>query len=100
MFGRPTDVRHDKDEGQPSREQQGAHQLPKTDKGDKRDPEEDFHKQCDAFHKHCEHDAEEEIAYGGVGAIPDGDGVRSDLGTNPLPETYWSAFPDKRPDGN
>lgn len=28
-------------------------------------------------------------------AIPDGDGPRSDRGTNPLPETYWSAFPDR-----
>jgi hypothetical protein len=28
-------------------------------------------------------------------AIPDGDGPRSDRGTNPLPETYWSAYPDK-----
>ncbi|MBU8897332.1 hypothetical protein DRW03_16970 [Corallococcus sp. H22C18031201] len=26
--------------------------------------------------------------------IPDGDGPRSDAGTNPLPEVYWSAYPD------
>jgi hypothetical protein len=28
MFGRPTDVRHDKDEQEPTREQQGAQQSP------------------------------------------------------------------------
>jgi hypothetical protein len=99
MFGRPTDVRHDKDEDQPSREQQGSQQLPQSESGARKDPEEEFHKQCDAFHKYCEHEAQEEIAYGGVGAIPDGDGVRSDLGTNPLPDVYWSAYPDKRPSG-
>ncbi len=30
--------------------------------------------------------------------IPDGDGPRSDAGTNPLPEVYWSAYPDRKPD--
>ena len=30
--------------------------------------------------------------------IPDGDGLRSDLGKNPLPDVYWSAFPDGKPD--
>ncbi|MFP2928439.1 hypothetical protein ACLESO_25235 [Pyxidicoccus sp. 3LG] len=29
--------------------------------------------------------------------IPDGDGPRSDAGTNPLPDTYWSAYPDRKP---
>lgn len=29
--------------------------------------------------------------------IPDGDGPRSDAGTNPLPEVYWSAYPDRKP---
>ena len=85
MFGRPTDVRHEKTPCGPSRQQQSAHQIPK-------------HEPEDEFHKHCEEEAEEEAAYGGVGEIPDGDGVRSDLGTNPLPEVYWSAYPDKKPD--
>jgi len=85
MFGRPTDVRHEKPEPKPSREKQGAHQIPK-------------HEPEDEFHKHCEHDAEEEVAYGGVGELPDGDGVRSDLGTNPLPDSYWAAYPDRKPD--
>lgn len=30
--------------------------------------------------------------------IPDGDGPRSDAGTNPLPDVYWSAYPDRKPD--
>ncbi len=29
--------------------------------------------------------------------IGDGDGPRSDAGTNPLPDTYWSAYPDGEP---
>jgi hypothetical protein len=33
-------------------------------------------------------------------AIPDGDGPRSDRGTNPLPESYWSAYPDKGEKGD
>ncbi|PTL79556.1 hypothetical protein [Vitiosangium sp. GDMCC 1.1324] len=85
MFGRPTDVRHDEDESQPTREQQTAHRIPR-------------HEPEDAFHKRCEDEAEEEAAYGGVGEISDGDGVRSDRGTNPLPGFYWEAYPDKKPD--
>lgn len=30
--------------------------------------------------------------------LPDGDGPRSDAGTNPLPDVYWDAFPDGKPD--
>lgn len=30
--------------------------------------------------------------------IPDGDGPRSDAGTNPLPDVYWSAYPDRKPE--
>ncbi|AEI63818.1 hypothetical protein [Corallococcus macrosporus] len=29
--------------------------------------------------------------------IGDGDGPRSDAGTNPLPDTYWSAYPEGEP---
>ncbi|NVJ00294.1 hypothetical protein HV824_19500 [Myxococcus sp. AM009] len=29
--------------------------------------------------------------------IGDGDGPRSDAGTNPLPDTYWNAYPDGEP---
>jgi hypothetical protein len=85
MFGRPTDVRHENAEGQPTREQQTQHRIP-------------HHEHPDECTKHAEEEAEAEAAYGGVGEIPDGDGVRSDLGTNPLPDVYWSAYPDKKPD--
>ena len=85
MFGRPTDVRNDEPEREPTREQQSPHHIPQ-------------HVPPDAFHKRCEQDAEDEAACGGVGEIPDGDGVRSDLGTNPLPDSYWAAYPGKKPD--
>ncbi len=85
MFGRPTDVRHEEPEPGPSREQQTAHRIPRVDTPD-------------PLHRKFEDEAEQEAAYGGVGEIPDGDGVRSDLGTNPLPEDYWSSReePDER----
>lgn len=35
----------------------------------------------------------------GIDDLPDGDGLRSDLGKNPLPEGYWGAYPDGKPDG-
>jgi hypothetical protein len=34
---------------------------------------------------------------GGVDDIPDGDGPRSDRGTNPLPDCYWDDFPGGKP---
>ncbi len=87
MFGRPTDVRHGKaePEHQPSREQQGAHQMPGRERNDD-------------SQKRCREEADEEIACGGIGEIPDGDGIRSDRGTNPLPECYWSGYQGKKPD--
>ncbi|HEX8437560.1 hypothetical protein [Archangium sp.] len=87
MFGRPTDVRHDEPEpdNQPTREQQGAHQRPE------RDPD-------DENRRHARAEADEEIACGGVGEIPDGDGIRSERGTNPLPDCYWSYYQGKKPD--
>ena len=85
MFGRPTDVRHEEAEHEPSRQQQGAYRIP-------------HHEHSDECIRHATEDAEQEAAYGGIGELPDGDGVRSDLGTNPLPECYWSAYPGKRPD--
>jgi hypothetical protein len=83
--GRKTDTRNEQAHwAQPSR----AKQAPRHEAT----PEE-----C---HKEAEQEAERERSFGGVGELPDGDGVRSDLGTNPLPEVYWSAFPgtpdDKR----
>ncbi len=85
MFGRPTDVRNEQEEQEPTREQQGAHTSPRQD-------------HSEDYRKRCAREAEDEVACGGVGEIPDGDGVRSDRGTNPLPEGYWSAYPGKKPD--
>jgi hypothetical protein len=79
MFGRETDTRHERTAPeQPSREQQASHLRPEHEK---------------LLHD-AEEEAEREKAYGGVGELSDGDGPRSDLGTNPLPDVYWEAFPD------
>jgi hypothetical protein len=81
MFGRPTSPRRDEEEQGPSRDAQGEQKLPARERtaqgGDK--------------------DADEEASYGGVGELSDGDGVRSDKGTNPLPSSYWSAYPANKP---
>jgi len=81
MFGRPTSPRHGEEPAGPSRDAQGEQQLPPSER---RDAAKDK-------------DAEDEEAYGGVGELPDGDGVRSDKGTNPLPSHYWSAYPANKP---
>jgi len=76
MYGRETDSRNEQSHwAQPDR----AGEVP--------EPTRDCQKEA-------EEEAERERSFGGVGELPDGDGVRSDLGTNPLPEVYWSAFPD------
>jgi len=81
MFGRPTSPRDDEESTGPSRDAQGERQLPPSERGSQaRDK-----------------DTEDEEAYGGVGELPDGDGVRSDKGTNPLPSNYWSAYPSTKP---
>ena len=73
MRGRPTTVRGEPDEGLPRREAetepQGVNPRGRTE--EERDESE------------------------ALNAIPDGDGPRSDRGTNPLPDSYWSAYPDK-----
>ncbi|OJH36400.1 hypothetical protein [Cystobacter ferrugineus] len=85
MFGRPMSAR---DEGKPDagREAQGAHQLPEHERKARPGMEEE------------EEEAARERACGGVGDLPDGDGVRSDQGTNPLPSSYWSAYADQKPE--
>ncbi len=40
---------------------------------------------------------EQERHLGGIDDIPDGDGPRSDRGTNPLPEVYWADYPGGKP---
>ncbi len=83
MFGRPTSPQHEEESSGPSREAQAEHQLPASERGAKRHDK----------------DSDDEEAYGGVGELPDGDGVRSDKGTNPLPSNYWSAYPYDKPGG-
>lgn len=78
MFGRPTGLRHADDETR-SREIDEA-------------PTMDAKYACGPR----PHQKDDE---GGIDDIPDGDGLRSDLGKNPLPEHYWSAYPDGKPDG-
>ena len=86
MFGRPTDARKEGEAG-PSREAQGSHALPESERTAKTHKNEEE-----------EEEARRERACGGVGDLPDGDGVRSDQGTNPLPSSYWSAYPDQKPE--
>ena len=86
MFGRPADAQDEQPEQGYSRERQGAHRIP-------------HHERSDECLRNAAEDAEKEAAYGGVGELPDGDGLRSDLGTNPLPNGYWDSYPGKKPDG-
>jgi hypothetical protein len=78
MFGRPTSPRHDEEpatrpgQSAPGRDKTGS--LKSTEEED----EEGHHR-------------------GGLDDIPDGDGPRSDRGTNPLPEVYWADYPGGKP---
>ena len=81
MFGRPTSPRHDEEEQGPSRDAQGEQRLPAKERTD----------------RSADRDSDDEVRYGGVGELSDGDGVRSDKGTNPIPSSYWSAYPRNRP---
>lgn len=78
MFGRPTSPRHSEPATRPVR---GA---PVTDHtGSRQSTEEE--EEGEARHTT------------GVDEIPDGDGPRSDRGTNPLPDVYWADFPGGKP---
>lgn len=78
MFGRPTSPRH----AEPaSRSERDASVQDNT--GSLKSTEEE--EEGEARHST------------GVDEIPDGDGPRSDRGTNPLPETYWADFPGGKP---
>ena len=78
MFGRPTSPRHDEAETR-SREIDEARTV-------------------DAQYA-CGPRPLERDDVASLDDLPDGDGLRSDLGKNPLPEVYWSAYPDGKPDG-
>lgn len=84
MFGRPTSPRHD-ERGTRSREDET------------RSREIDEAPTLDAQYA-CgprPHARDDEA---GIDDLPDGDGLRSDLGKNPLPDFYWAAYPDGKPD--
>jgi hypothetical protein len=84
MFGRPTTPRHEETGARPREAKQPTGQTETTDaqyaQGPRKRPEED-----------------EDGEPSSIDDLPDGDGLRSDLGTNRLPEVYWSAYPDKKP---
>ena len=86
LFGRPMSAKeeHAPDTG---REAQGAERLPESKREEVQSGEDDE-----------EEESRREQSFGGVGELPDGDGVRSDQGTNPLPSSYWSAYPDQKPE--
>lgn len=79
MFGRSTSVRHEEAETR-------AREIDEA-------PTMDAQYACGP-RLHAEEDE-----CGSIDDIPDGDGLRSDLGKNPLPDVYWSAFPGGKPDG-
>ncbi|SEU23178.1 hypothetical protein [Stigmatella erecta] len=76
MFGRPTSPRHPEPEARPREAAPGE--------GGERTPR----KAADE-----NEDGEEDPSHGGIDDIPDGDGPRSDRGTNPLPDVYWTSYP-------
>ncbi|WP_225409114.1 hypothetical protein [Stigmatella hybrida] len=80
MFGRPTSPRPSEPEARPREASpgEGAGNAPR--KAADEDEAED-------------EDEEEDPSRGGIDDIPDGDGPRSDRGTNPLPDVYWTSYP-------
>jgi hypothetical protein len=79
-YGRETGPRH----GTPEEEKRTGTRAPAPD-------EEDREKHAHTI------DPAERTPGAILDEIPDGDGPRSDAGTNPLPEVYWSAYPDRKP---
>ncbi|MBN1208560.1 MAG: hypothetical protein JXB05_27115 [Myxococcaceae bacterium] len=86
MFGRPTAPRH----GDEPAARPGVRDAPAPDdtgsrKGAEAEYAKEFEEEYEGHHM------------GGIDDISDGDGPRSDRGTNPLPDVYWADFPDKKP---
>lgn len=82
MYGRPTTAK-----GEPTRGLPAAHGTSAPREAGASEEEETENPRGRS--------AEERDPSEALNALPDGDGPRSDRGTNPLPETYWSAYPDK-----
>lgn len=76
MFGRPTSPRHSEPAQRPAQDAPGEEPAPSR----KSTEEEEEHREA-----------------GGLDEVPDGDGPRSDRGTNPLPDSYWAQYPGDKP---
>ncbi|MFL5344239.1 MAG: hypothetical protein ACJ8AT_05570 [Hyalangium sp.] len=76
MFGRPTSPQHEEPATRPAKDAPGE-DKPTTRKSTEEE--------------------EDEPRREGVDSLPDGDGPRSDRGTNPLPDTYWADYPGGKP---
>ncbi|MCY1018411.1 hypothetical protein [Pyxidicoccus sp. MSG2] len=81
---------------QPSEDYYGRETAPRNGKQEKRTaaPDEEHEQEK---HAHAI-DPTERTPGAILDEIPDGDGPRSDAGTNPLPDVYWSAYPDRKPE--
>ena len=55
------------------------------------------HVRCAVYTRKSTEEEEEEPRRGGIDDLSDGDGPRSDRGTNPLPESYWADYPGGKP---
>jgi hypothetical protein len=94
--GRPTGPRHEEQEDGRKQGPTAPHPEPTWRKGEESEPRREARDPRDGCHPM---DPTERTPGAILDDIPDGDGPRSDAGTNPLPEVYWSAYPDQTPDG-
>jgi hypothetical protein len=78
MFGRPTSPRHAEPASRPAKDAPG-------EADEKRDCRKSTEEEADEPRKE------------GIDELSDGDGPRSDRGTNPLPDTYWADYPGGKP---
>jgi hypothetical protein len=76
MFGHPTTPAHDEPASHPAQDAPGQ-----PNPGSRKSTAEE----------------EEEPRRGGIDDLSDGDGPRSDRGTNPLPDSYWADYPGGKP---
>ncbi|WP_163999100.1 hypothetical protein [Pyxidicoccus caerfyrddinensis] len=81
---------------QPSEDYYGRETSPRHGEEEQRTPPPDEEHEQDK-HAHTI-DPTERTPGAILDEIPDGDGPRSDAGTNPLPDVYWSAYPDRKPE--
>lgn len=85
-YGRPTGPQH---QDEPSHQEE-PREAPDTPRRAPDDTDEDDVEDSRRAHPM---DPTERTPGAILDDIPDGDGPRSDAGTNPLPDHYWTAFP-------